>query len=246
MKMKNIVYIAMGFMLSLAACKKENIQMNIPEGSIYMDNKSLSLEENFASYPESTTEVIVNLIIRVTGAAKNYDRPYQWVAQDSSTAVKGRDYEFVMDQLMVKAGKLTDTVQLKLKRNESLGADKTLLYLKLVPGKDFQQEISGFGILSTISMYNMVNEPPYWYWFAYDYFDEYSEKKFLLLQDIAGMPEDALSKEPASDREIQLLIGKLKRWGLLLKRYLDEQDAKGETVYEADGETVMVVGYNLN
>lgn len=245
MKMKKIVYIAMGFMLSLAACKKENIQLIIPEGSIYMDKKSLSMEENFARYPESTTEVIVDLIIKVTGGPENYDRAYQWVAQDSSTAVKGRDYEFVNDQMSVKAGELTDTVQLKLKRNANLGEVKTLLYLKLVPGKDFQQKISGYEVLSTISLYNVVNQPLYWDWFGYNYFGDYSEQKFLLLQDVAGMPDDALSKEPESDQEYNLLVGKLKRWGLLLKRYLDEKDAIGETVLEED-ESPMQVGDYLN
>lgn len=246
MKMKNIVYIAMGFMLSLAACKKEKIQLNVPVGTIYMDTKSLRIEENFANYPESTTGVIVNLIIKVTGAPQNYDRAYQWVAQDSSTAVQGRDYEFVNDQLVVKAGALIDTAKVKLKRNASLGEEKTLLYFKLVPGKDFQAKINGFETLSTITLYNKVSEPPYWSYFAYDYFGEYSKKKFLLLQEVAGMPEDALSKEPESDREYQLLIGKLKRWGLLLKKYLAEQRDKGTIVYEANGETEMVVGGYLN
>lgn len=241
MKMKNIVYVAMGFMLSLAACKKEQIKLNVPEGTIYMSGKSLRMEENFANYPESTTDVFVDLIIKVTGAPQNYDRAYQWVAQDSSTAVQGRDYEFVNPQLFVKAGTLIDTVKLKLKRNASLGEQKTMLYLKLVPGKDFLAKIDGYETLSTISIYNAVDEPLYWYSEAYNYFGKYSKKKFLLLQDIAGLPVDILNRE-LTEQEYLMMPSKLKFWGLLLKRYLEEKRAQNDIVYEADGKTVMVVG----
>jgi hypothetical protein len=246
MKMKNVIYVTMGFMLSLAACKKEQIQLNIPEATIYMSGKSLRMEENFANYPESTTDVFVDLIIKVTGAPQNYDRAYQWVAQDSSTAVQGRDYEFVVPQLVVKAGKLIDTVKLKLKRNASLGEAKTMLYLKLVPGKDFRAKIDGYEILSTISMYNAVDEPLYWYGDAYNYFGEYSKKKFLLLQDIAGMPAEILNRE-LTEEEYLVMPSKLKRWGLLLKRYLEEMHAKKETIWEDEAKTIrMVVGEYLS
>lgn len=237
MKMKNIIYVALGFVLSLTACKKEEIQMNVPEGTIYIDRRSFSFEENFANYPNTTTEVIVDLKINVTGAPQSYDRSYQWLAQDSSTAVLGKDYEFLSDKLVVEAGELSAVTQVKLKRSPDLGEETVLLYLKLVPGEDFQAGISDFEVISALSIFVKVSQPTYW---DSNYLGPFSEKKFSLLQEKVGMPYEALYEEPI---EYLLYLGKLKRWGILFKRYLDQEQANSTPVLEVNGTPMRVGSY---
>ena len=253
MKMKNIKFIVLGFMFVLASCKKEPIQLNVPEAAVYIDSRSLSFTVNFASVMElpekvildSTGDVTLVVNIHVTGAPQNFDREYKWAVQDSSTAVVNKDYEFLENKFVVKAGELTARTQIKLKRNADLGAERVSLYLKLIPGKDFMATLDKMEDLVTISFFDQLTAPPYWDWFAYGYLDEYSEKKFRLLQQITDMPADALSTLPETERDYQRLVGQLKLWGIILKRYLEEQDANGNTVYEEDG-SPMIWGYYLD
>lgn len=224
------------------SCTKEAIEKNIPNTSVYLVERSLEQSVNFANIPESTTDVTLDIIVRTIGGVQNHDRRFLLVPQDSSSAIAGVDYVIDQESLMIKAGELTDTVRVTILRNSELPEEGVKLYLQLIAGDAFDMEFPDFKNLCSITIINQVKEPEYWYWFAYDYLGDYSEKKFKILQDVADMPSDALDVLPETERDFSMLIGRLKRWGLLLKRYLDQQHANNNTVYEADGVTRMDVG----
>lgn len=243
--MKFIYYCVVICFFCILGCAKESIEENIPKTSLYLHERSIALAVNFADVSESTPEVTLDIIVRALGGSRNYDRSFKLVPLDSSTAQIGIDYILNNESILLKSGKLIDTTQIRILRNPQLPKDGTVLHLKLVAGSDFDTEFLDYKNMSTIRISNKVAEPLYWYYFAYNYLGDYSEKKFRLLQNLAEMPKEALDNLPDSDQEYALLIGKLKRWGLILKRHLAEQTALGKTVYEEDGRTKMQVGSYL-
>lgn len=228
--------------ISVSSCSKNEIEAVMPESSLYLDQRTTSFDRNFANYADSIAEIVIDVRVNVTGEVKDYDRVFTIASLDSSTAQLGVDYEFVQQQFVIPQGELTSLVQVRLLKNDGLKNDTKFLYLKVQSGSDFTKSIKGFDNVVTVSMSNIISAPLYWARYGNNYLGPFSEKKFLLLQDIAGMPADALS-EINENTNMTMLIGMLKRWGTILKRHIDQQRNLGTPVLEENGQLMRYGSY---
>lgn len=226
----------------LMSCEKEEIKKNLPESSIYLAARSNAFDYNFTNYPITDTEIIVEIKVNTIGDVKDFDRPFQMIVQDSSTAKEGVHFEFVEKNLFIPAGELLKNVQIRLLRHPDLqNSDKTL-HLLLKGGADFTSSIDGFKSISSIVFRDQTTQPFLWQLGSIqDYLGTYSEKKFKLYQEIAGMPIDALD---SFERIDEYFYARLKFWATLLKQYIDIQESQNNTILDEDG-TPMSVGEYL-
>ncbi len=103
----------------------------------------------------------------------NTDRAYVLKTNDSSTAIAGQHYEIVNSDLTIAAGKLTDTVYIKLKRTPDMLTTSFNIYLELKGNENFNVDYTrkltsagGNKSVSTTWHRVMVNDilrkPNYW------------------------------------------------------------------------------------
>ncbi len=129
---KNIVCIGVLIALSFMSCKKELLMTYHSENSIYfapavfnmplgssplLDTTAIS----FAFAGGSTSDSTIKLYVVVTGAPEDQDRAYNLVVDsDSSTAKPGVHFVAPAPVQYIKAGKVRDTVNLKLLRTADM------------------------------------------------------------------------------------------------------------------------------
>lgn len=235
-----LVFIAL---IVFSACKKEEVPLITSKAGIYWGRPEYTYPIYYAQADSSN---VFNLIyysfgfVPVTqkfatpdlwvsvigGTPVNYDRSFSiQVIKDSTTAVAGVDYELPAS-FAIKAGQLSERIQLKLLRTAPLLTKAAKLALKLIPGESFKdatqystQDVidrvvaSGSGSATNkvgkivydivkVSFDDIQGEPPYWEYYAnnytyQDYMGKYSRKKMDLLINVAGMPIDFFVLGPA-------------------------------------------------
>ena len=114
-------------LLVCSACEKSMMSYEGPESIYFSMQKDAKPSENVYkrnSWINLTLymqdEVEYGLNVKITGDPKDYDRPYQiTVIADSTTAVAGEDY-IIPEGGVIKAGQISDSLYVKLKKNEKL------------------------------------------------------------------------------------------------------------------------------
>ncbi|WP_316815767.1 DUF4843 domain-containing protein [Pedobacter nyackensis] len=246
----------------MASCKKESLTTydNDKTGSsIYF--KQLDQSTNYRSISFGYVEPfkkdsIVNFIVTVTGKVYDHDREYKLEIADSSTMVAGVDYDLLNTRTAIKAGKIADTLRIKLHRNVKMASDSLSLYLSVKPNEHFtnnleyrEKTVAGEKVKLyynwvKLSVDDIVGAPYFWditknanaknY---IGYLGSYSALKFqLCIQrfkwDVATVTKTTYMPSPT------LAVA----WGNNLKAYLDYMSWLNTPIYEADGVTLMKAG----
>lgn len=262
---KLLFYLCAMAIVLLGACKKDGLATYNDEASknsIYFPDAKSTNNQVFVSFGYAKSNVkdsIVRILVRPIGGAMDHDRPYNLSIADSSTMKVGVDYELV-NPPVVKAGKVADTLKIKLLRTNTLRSTPLYLYLDLKPNDNFTNDYLSYntttnGITTTkyytrmvIKADDIAGAPPFWlsgssyYSYTIGYLGAFSTLKFQLLVTTYN-----LNVEELVQPSWFLANGNYRRmsgWADGLKAYLNRMAAAGTPIYEADGITPMAMGPN--
>jgi hypothetical protein len=146
---------------------------------------------------------------------------------------------------VLPAGSLIDSFPVKLLRTPDMQDTTLTLLLDLEPSKDFNtnfKNFAGYDTINALSFKITVSDimvpGPYWTSVFAVYFGDFSVKKVRLLNQVTGMP---LNYPIVGLYDLNLNAHSA-YYAISMSRYLEDQAAAGNTVYEADGVTPMVMG----
>lgn len=252
-------------LLTLGACEQSLMSYEGPESIYFSMQKNANPEEDiYLPYASlnlmnlSGNEVEYGLNVMATGDPKDYDRPYLVsIVADSTTAVAGTDY-VLPEGGVIKAGEVSDSLYVKLIKNDKLLETSVRLYVQVLPNEHFSTDLTQFGHdgreynvydprvydLTFTSMITM----PYW-WESYDEdnivengnLGYFTVKKIMLLNELYGLTyADWLDTDEGGTGEMNLTRVKViyKKFAL----YLIEQYKNRTPVLEDDGRLMWVTG----
>lgn len=267
MKRSFYTFLAGGLLLMGASCKKDPLLTYKAADSIYFNfltgvdpvNNNLgqytdSLDLTFSFSDASVTDSIVNIPVAVTGVARDYDRTFNLEVDPASTAKPGGNYELPA-AFLLRAGKVEDSIRIRVKRAPELKTSMLTLLLKLKENDQFktqylfrprqgnsQTNIRDQDTIWTttfkVKMGDMLAPGPYWASSYHYFFGDFSEKKVRLMNQVAGMPLSFWSK-PANTAQDRSEIA---YYGGFMARYLSDQAIAGNLILEDDGITPMKMG----
>lgn len=203
-----------------------------------------SISVSFAYDLPSVTDSIYHIPVKVQGFVKSYDREINVQVDQSATAIQGTNFELINTPYYIPAGENIGMVSVKLKRTPELRENELVFAINIVPNEHFD-----VGILTSrtsgnnenrvvnpdkfqISFSDILVEPSNWR-ILQGWLGPYSQKKLYLLAEVNEIPVPNYNTLPN--------IGTFLTHIAVLKAYLIEQKAAGNTVYEDDG-TEMVLG----
>lgn len=257
--LKNISVAAFTPVLTLmlfASCGKDSIMTYDATDNIYFDyrrdvNPAInqpgypidSLAYTFAYSEAAVTEAIIPIPIAVMGKPKATDRSFQVTVDAGGSMQQGVHYE--MPVAVMRAGRLKDTLFLKIKRTGDIKTAVVRMKLRLQPNNDFGTSIEkrmSFNdtiqaLTFKISVTDELNDGPSWSQYS-PFFGTFSKKKMLLMNEIVDLPLNfwAASTLAGEGRAAATY------YAAAMSRYLKEAALAGNTIYEEDGVTLMRMG----
>jgi hypothetical protein len=223
-----------------------------PEESVYLPDASINLMNQVGS------EVEFGFNVMVTGEPKDYDRPYRvGVVADSTTAVAGTDF-ILPEGGVIKAGHVSDSLYVKLLKNDELQKKSVRLYVQVLPNEHFPTNFTQFAHdgreynvfdprVYDLTFTSMMTKP-YW-WESYSTSNPvengnlgyFTAKKITLLNELYSLTyADWLKTDEGGTGAINLTRVKViyKKFAL----YLIEQYKNHTPVQEEDGRLMWVIG----
>jgi hypothetical protein len=264
MKQAFYIFLAGGFWLIAGSCKKEALMKYKTDDNVYFNylvgvdpaNNNLgyyidSLDLTFSFSDASVKDSILNIPVAVTGVASDHDRSFDLAIDPASTAKPGVNYE-LPDAFLLRAGKIEDTVRIKVNRTPELKTSTLTLLLTLRENDQFKTEFQFrpkqgnsqtninyqdtiWTTIFKVRMADMLAAGPYWDSYYFWHFGTFSEKKVRLMNQVAGMPLSLWSKPAETPQE----RSEIAYYGGFMARYLSDQEAAGNTIFEDDGITPM-------
>lgn len=242
----------------LTACKKEGlITYNVPD-NIYFNYMAgvkpaeaiigiLNDSLNFTfSYSNATVkDTLLPIPVMVTGAPANTDRSFRVTVASGATAVEGKHYH--LPSFVIHAGRIVDTMLIPVERTEDLRQREVAFTLQLQPDETFKTgipyRINRYGdtvnaLIVKIKFSDILSGGSNWASYA-GYFGNFSEKKVMLMNQVVGLPLDFWAPGTTFDSE---KMARATYYATTMSRYLKQQAAAGNTIYEADGVTPMIMG----
>ena len=223
-----------------------------PEEDVYLPDASINLMNQVGS------EVQYGLNVVVTGEPKDYDRPYRvaFVA-DSTTAESGVDF-ILPEGGVIKAGHVSDSLYVKLLKNDELQKKSVRLYVQVLPNEHFSTNLTQFAHdgreynvfdprVYDLTFTSMMTKP-YW-WESYSTSNPvengnlgyFTAKKITLLNELYSLTyADWLKTDEGGTGAINMTRVKViyKKFAL----YLIEQYKNHTPVQEEDGRLMWVIG----
>ena len=263
---KSCSSLCMLFMLvTFSSCEKSLMSYEGPESIYFSMQKNADPEENV--YLPDASINLMNQVgdeakfgfnVMVTGAPKSYDRPYRvGVVADSTTAVAGTDY-ILPEGGVIKAGQVSDSLYVKLLKNDKLQETSVRLYVQVLPNEHFSTNFTQFGHdgreynvfdprVYDLTFTSMMTKP-YW-WESYSSSNPvengnlgyFTAKKITLINELYSLTyADWLDTDEGGTGAMNLT-----RVQVIYKkfaRYLIEQYKNHTPVLEADGRLMWVIG----
>jgi len=255
--MKKIVFLSIFFLsfLGFTSCTKEEIQPYEDTSNIYF-SPAVFGENNLLNTITDTTVVSFGfdvpsitqkyylLPIRVQGKISNVDRNVKLVVDPSSTAVEGVNF-ILPEKVMIRANRYVDTIAVKLLRTPDIKTKNLTILLNLEENESFTTKMD-HRIINTltqkqlsfthfkITFNDQLSQPKGWFapWFGV-----FSLKKFYLMCDLMSLDPLVFNQNPGSGPGLG--TADMQYYQNFMKRYLADQKASGNTIYEADGTTEM-------
>lgn len=234
--------------MTLAGCKSEIAQYSGTAGVYFAMNAGATSAGTDTMYLETSTLPFIitgstdstfKLLVKIMGPVSSHARHVRVEVDPQQTTAMPEDYEPLSNYYTLPAGEVYAAVPIKFYRRASLEGAERILTVRLVANNDFSLPIKMWRNSSTESVnvvsHSIVISDKYVQLPGYSvgYFGPFSEKKMKLLLEIFDMQ--------LSDFNQRLSITVGRTMGQRFDRYLKEQEAKGNTVYEEDG-TKMVAG----
>jgi len=235
----------------LYSCKKDHLLTYDMADSIYFEQGNVqygnvdSLGLTLAYTDTSVHDSIVYVHVYVTGSPVNTDRSFNVSVDSTSTAILNKHFT-LPSAFVVHAGLVSDSFPVTLYKTADIQDTSVQVVLDLKPSTAFNTNLkwdqdysdpSDTAMVSLLSykivFSDVLSEGQWWPLIYVSYFGTYSVKKIQLLNSVAGMP---LAFYTTSDNS----SAQSAYYAVTMARYLDQQAAAGDTVYEANG-TVMTM-----
>ncbi|OXB02247.1 hypothetical protein B0A75_04290 [Flavobacterium oncorhynchi] len=197
---------------------------------------------SFALEKASLTEVIYKIPIRVQGKVSDVDRNVKVSVDPKSTAIAGTHFE-LPETIKISAGKELDTIALKVHRTPDMKQKPFLLILNLEENDSFKTEMKSHlnkitgktisFITFKLSLDDKLTQPPGWYATALGVF---TAKKFYLMCELIDLKPEIFNQKLGGPG---LGLADFGYYQAFMKRYLADQKAAGNTIYEEDGKEMI-------
>jgi hypothetical protein len=249
--MKKINYL-FAITLLVAGCKKDTIFTYNAFDNVYFNYLSQgqpldTAEVTFAYSPVSVTDTIFKVPLTVIGLASDHDRTYSVSTDTGTTAVSGKHFT-LPDTFIFHAHQLVDSLPVRIIRTADLQTQAVILRIKLESTNDlhadmktvttlFGNEINLVSFKMNIS--DILGPGQYWTNVFVTYFGTFSVKKVRLINQITGMPLNYYSTGWLPDLN---LSARASFYAISTARYLSDQKAAGNIIFEDDGITPMTMG----
>lgn len=185
---------------------------------------------------------IVNMVIMTMGEKVDADRPYLLKVGANSDMVEGTHYEMLNSEFVIRKNQLADTIHMKFFRTPEMEERNFLLSFDLLENENFSTSMQNKVLDATTGkthsfvtyrwyVNDIIKRPSRWF---DAYLGVFSRKKLFLMAEVMNI-------EPAY-LDTSVAIAEMFAYGKFMQRYLNEQRAAGNTIYEEDETTIMVMG----
>lgn len=256
--MKKIVILGLFFLsfLGLVSCSQEEIKTYNDTDNIYFslavypyikkENVPIRTDStgfSFALEKASLDKKVFLIPIRVQGKLSNVDRKVKVTVDPSSTAVEETNFS-LPENILIRAGKEVDTIAVTVYRTPDLKLKMATLVLNLEENEFFstkmQSTVTNVITKKTMSFVRFklsfddrMTEPKGWYQY---FLGNFSAKKFLLMCDLLNLDSTMFITAVGTNG---LTSADYRYYGTFMKRYLEDQKASGNTIYEEDGSEMI-------
>jgi len=229
-----IIYSFVLCLLGAAGCSTDDIPTY--GGDNYVQIKKTQDTVTMAFFLFSGTDQYDYPIeVEMSGLASNPGKEYKLVVDTkNSTAVENTHYQLT-GETRFEAGEVTGKSFVRFIRTSDMKTEQYTLVLRVEDNGNYLagQEDKRF---IAIKVHDQIAQPEWWdNTVVYDFLGMYTDKKFETFLMVNNYPD--LS-------EIKGNYGTIRAYSLALRRYLDGQEAAGNTVYEANGNKMFVMVYN--
>lgn len=242
---------------AMPSCKKQGLPTYSASNSIMFKNYDLtsfsqfdSVSFTFAYADPAVTDSTIRLEVEVTGPPSSQDRPFVLSVAPSSTAKEGIDFEKLPEQFLVHAGKVFDTISIKLLRGPELKQQPADLILQLQANGSFHTDIKTAGVKDNgtpfsvlqfkINFSDILTAPVGWYYF----WGKFSPKKMDIICSLGHFTplflNNGSADMPLNSVQFSAMQSNMVN---LLSLYLQQQKLAGTPVYYEDG-TLMAINDN--
>lgn len=198
-----------------------------------------SMEFSFARIDKTIESAITFMPVTVVGEVANVDRKFSYKVLETSTAVKGEDYEIL--DAFIPANKIHGGIVVEIfKKNVKSEGAYRYLDVELIPNENFTVQydsITRSAVKTTekvstltfrLSLNSSLTAPQYWSAYEIGYF---STKKALKFMEVVNMSMEDFYGMPSLDLRIIR--------AQMFKSWLIQMAKDGDPVYEDDGVTLM-------
>lgn len=231
--------------LAFGACNESIRTYDGQTGIYFAMLQSGSDEENprytadsslpFALLPSGTDEQTLQLRVKVIGSVADYPRVFAYrTVADQTTAQEGHDFELPEGDCTVGAGEVYGYIPIRFFRQASLDGKELTLTLELLPNEHFDLPLSewlpvnGTETVGTDVLHHTVTVSDKYVrlegW-SDQFYGTYSDKKIKLMCSVFDLTLADFLPDALSFIERKVL-------GQNFRRYLDEEERAGRTVYE--------------
>lgn len=246
----SIVFLAI---LGFTSCSEEQIQTYKDTNNIYfspavypiytVSSPSPMLTDStgfsFGLDNEAIKEKMYLLPMRVQGKVSDVDRKVKLTVDPSSTAVLGTHF-FIPENIVMRAGREVDTIPIRVSRTADMKAKQLTVVLNLEENEFFstkmQTKVTNVLTQKTMSFIrfkltfdDQLVQPPRWF---VPYLGVFTAKKIFLMRDLLQIQPDIFNL-PADSPGVTL--SDVNYYRVFMIRYLADQKASGNIIYEADG-----------
>ncbi|KAF2509443.1 DUF4843 domain-containing protein [Flavobacterium zhairuonense] len=255
--MKKIFILSILFLsiLGFASCDHEEIATYSGTDSVYFapsvfgisDGATTTITDSIGfTFALEKPEIVgktYNIPVRVQGDISDIDRKVKLVVDPKSTAIAGTHFEIPQD-FVIPAGKVVTDLPVKVFRTADMKKNGFLLILNLEENESFKTEMKSkeINVLThkrisfitfKLSFDDKLTQPIGWYASSLGVF---SAKKFFLMCDLIHLDPVIFNQKLGGPG---LAIADFMYYQAFMKRYLADQKASGNTIYEEDGKEMI-------
>ncbi|AWK07073.1 hypothetical protein HYN56_23705 [Flavobacterium crocinum] len=254
--MKKILILSLVFLslLGITSCNRDDIETFHGQDSVYFEYSVYgisiqgaktvadSLGYSFALEKATVTEMIYKIPIRVQGKVSDVDRNVKVSVDPKSTAIEGTHFE-LPQTIKISAGKEVDTLAVKVHRTADMKQNSYLLILNLEENDSFKTDMKSYlnkltgktlsFITFKLSLDDKLTQPTGWYASALGVF---TAKKFYLMCELMDLKPEMFNQKLGAPG---LAIADFGYYQGFMKRYLADQKASGNIIYEEDGKEMI-------
>lgn len=222
---------------------------NVVTSYTYSDSLIVSLVNQNAN----KKEFILSVPVKVMGNIVDYDRKISFRLNKSlTTAIEGEDFVINYDTAKVRSGKNKANLNIKLFRTHKLTKQKIRIAVELIeneyfdiyldkyksnnPVKSTSKDLSA--VIYKFIISDMPKEPfPWWFFFAGDFFGDWSVNKFVLINTTMGWSSSSWDKwgEPGNYPN----YGKLTKAADIVRDIVQKAANKGEAILDDNGDLMQ-------